>query len=158
MALLIDGHNVIGTGLIVGVSLADQGDEIALVRLLRRYRGRLHENITVVFDSGMPAGYSRELSGGGVEVLFSRGRGEEADDIIIRRIRRAAHPATLKIVSSDGRIVQAAEARGCQVMRSEAFAASLQQPLPALGPTARREKPLPNEKDVEEWLLLFSEE
>jgi len=155
MTLMIDGHNLIGTGLVAGVSLADEGDELALVRQLRRYRARIHENIVVVFDSGVPAGHSQLLSGGGVEVIFSRARGQEADDIIIRRVRQAEHPRTLTVVSSDARIGRAARACGCAVVRSVDFAARMQAPLPETGPTGQREKPLPSSKDVEEWLHIF---
>ena len=158
MTLLIDGHNLIGTGLIAGVSLADEEDELALVRYLRRYRARIHEKIVVVFDSGVPAGHSRELSGAGVEVIFSRAHDQEADDIIIRRARQARSPQGLTVVSADERVICAVQACGCRIVRSDEFAVRLQAPLPEAGPTGRREKPLPSPKDVAEWLDIFGDD
>jgi hypothetical protein len=97
--LLIDGHNLIGSGQLPGISLADENDELKLVRLLRRYRSRVRSDITVVFDAGVPGGRSRGLSGGGVEAVFAPRRRQRADDVIAARVWRAANPGGLTVVT-----------------------------------------------------------
>ncbi len=82
MTLLIDGHNLIGSGQLRGIHLADEDDELRLVRLLRRYRSRVGSDITVIFDSGIPGGRARDLSGGGVHVIFAHATKQRADDLI----------------------------------------------------------------------------
>ena len=155
MPLLIDGHNLIGSGKLPGISLADEDDELKLVRLLRRYRGRVRKDITVFFDAGLPGGRSRELSGGGVEVIFAHDRGQRADDLIASRLRRATNPRSLTVVTSDRTLADIARARGAQVISSAEFAARLTAPLPS-SRRPRQEPPL-SPQEVEEWLAFFGE-
>jgi predicted RNA-binding protein with PIN domain len=153
MPLLIDGHNLIGSGTLPGISLGDKDDELQLVRLLRRYRSRLRSDITVVFDGGIPGGTSRVLSGGGVKVVFAFSRKQRADDIISARTRRAANPGSLTVVTSDNHLAQEARSHGAQVISSSRFADRLLAPLPT---TRRlREEPRLPEREVEDWLAFF---
>ena len=87
MPLLIDGHNVIGSGVLENISLQDENDEERFVQRLRVWRSNYRGDVTVVFDRGIVGGASRELSGGGVEVIFARDP-QEADDLIKRRIQK----------------------------------------------------------------------
>ncbi len=151
MPYLVDGHNLIGTGLLPNISLGDENDEVRLVWLLRRYQPRVRTRITVVFDRGLPGGRARHLSGGGVEVVFASA-GRSADDVIIARIRQARRPASLRVVSSDARVQAVARAHGCKVISAREFARELTRPLPHL---VEREDVRLSEEEVEEWLRLF---
>lgn len=152
MPYLVDGHNVIGTGLLPGISLADEDDEIKLVHLLRRYYARVRTPITVVFDQGLPGGRSASLSGGGVEVIFASALGQDADAVLISRIRRARHPSVLRVVTSDRRVQAVARAHGCRVISAQAFAHELSAPLPEPSP---KEDVRLSEEEIEGWLRLF---
>ncbi len=153
MPYLIDGHNLIGTGLLEGITLADEDDEIKLVQLLKQYQPRARTRITVVFDRGLPGGRARALSGGGVEVIFA-GSGQTADDVIKARIRRARNPASLRVVSSDRSIQQTAKAHGCKVIPAKVFAHELRHPP---SETSEWEDVRLTEEEIEEWLALFKQ-
>ncbi|HEY1409924.1 MAG TPA: hypothetical protein VF434_13360, partial [Promineifilum sp.] len=70
MNYLIDGHNLIART--PDLSLADPDDEAKLVALLRRWAmADRRRKVTVIFDGGLPAGESRNLSGSGVKAIFA---------------------------------------------------------------------------------------
>ena len=148
MPLLIDGHNLIGR--LPDLRLDDPEDEAKLVARLRTYCARTGKPVTVVFDQGLPGGRSRELAGGGVEVVFASA-GRTADGILRERIRRTRDPRALTVVTSDRRIMAAAQNRGVQVMRAEEFAARLGAPQAA---PVDQDVQLSAE-EVEEWLKVF---
>ena len=154
MPYLIDGHNVIGTGLLPGISLADENDEAKLVALLRRFRARARTRITVVFDKGLPGGRSAALSGGGVEVVFASAVGRSADEVLKSRIRAARNPASLRVVTSDLEVQRVARAHGCKVIPAPQFARDLTRPLPD---RPKRDDVRLSEEEVEEWLKLFQQ-
>jgi predicted RNA-binding protein with PIN domain len=148
MPLLIDGHNLIGR--LPDLRLDDPEDEAKLVARLRALSARTGKRVTVVFDQGLPGGHSRELSGGRVEVVFASA-GHTADGILRERIRRARDPRGLTVITSDQRIVAAAQGRGVQIVSSEEFATRLGAPEPA---PVERDVRLSAE-EVEEWLRVF---
>ncbi len=152
MPYLVDGHNVIGTGMLPGISLADEDDEVRLVRLLRRYYTRVRTPITVVFDRGLPGGQAPHLSGGGVEVVFASAVGQNADAVLISHIRRARRPASLRVVTSDRRVQSIARAHGCRIIPASVFAREITAPLPEMAAT---EDVRLSQEEVEEWLRLF---
>jgi predicted RNA-binding protein with PIN domain len=154
--LLIDGHNLIGSGALPGISLADEDDELQLVRMLRRYRSRIRGAITVFFDSGIPGGRSQSLSGGGVNVVFAPSGRHRADDLISERIRRATNPRSLTLVTADRALVEQARSRGLAVIACSDFAVQLQAPLPD-SVRLRPEAPL-SAAEVEDWLSFFGDE
>jgi predicted RNA-binding protein with PIN domain len=156
MPLLIDGHNLIGSGALPGISLADEDDELQLIRLLRRYRSRVRTDITVVFDSGIPGGRSRALSGGGVAAVFAFQRRQRADDIIASRVRRSSDPGGLTVVTSDRALAQKALDHHARVVPAEEFASRLLAPLTS-SQRLREEPPLPR-AEVDEWLAFFDGE
>ncbi len=150
--LLIDGHNLIAQ--VPGLSLADPDDEQKLVALLRTYAQRKRAKIVVVFDSGLPGGRSRELSGGGVTAIFA-GSHTIADRILIERIRELKKPGEWIVVSSDREVRQAAEQRKMLVRSSPEFAAIVLAPpketvnhRPAIEPKLSKD-------EVNEWLQVF---
>jgi len=150
MPLLIDGHNLIGK--MSNLRLDDPRDEAKLVSLLRTYCARTRRRATVLFDHGLPGGWSQALSGSGVEVVFAA-TGRTADGILRERIREARNPRGLVVVSSDRAVSAAARARGARVVRSEDFAAQLSAPLTATEGQDVRLSP----EEVEEWLQVFGE-
>ena len=148
MPLLIDGHNLIGR--LPDIRLDDPDDEAKLVARLRTYSARTGKRMTVVFDRGLPGGHSRQLSGGGVKVVFAAA-GRSADGILRERMRRARDPRGLTVVTSDREVQAAAEARGVRVVGSDEFAAQLSAPQ-----TAPAEEDVRiSAEEVEEWLKVF---
>ena len=148
MPLLIDGHNLIGQ--LSDLCLDDPDDEAKLVARLRTYAARTRKRVTVVFDRGLPGGRSRDLSRGGVEVVFAAS-GRSADGILRGRIRRARDPRGLTVVTSDREVIAAAQARGARVVRSDEFAAQLE--TPNVG--SREQDVRLSSEEVDEWLRLF---
>ena len=152
MPYLIDGHNLIAQ--MPDLSLADPDDEARLVLQLRKYAARKRLKITVVFDHGIPGGWSRELSTGLVQVVFA-GSHTNADRVILERIREAKTPTNFKVVSSDGEIRRAAKARRCKVITSQEFAPMLYKPPSHEPPRDERDNIRLNKDEVKEWLQLF---
>ena len=152
MPYLIDGHNLIAQ--IPGLTLADPDDEVRLVLRLRQYAARKKQKITVVFDHGMPGGWSRELSTGPVQVVFA-GSHTNADRVILERVREAARPTEIKLVSSDGELQRAAEARRVEPITSQEFVQMLTKPPPRQPRPEKRENPALSKDEVKEWMRLF---
>jgi len=153
MPYLIDGHNLIAQ--MPGLSLSDPDDEVQLVLRLRRFAAHKRQKITVVFDHGIPGGWSRDLSTGPVKVIFA-GSHTNADRVILERIREAKTPTDIKLVSSDGAIRRAAEVRRVQVIASQDFAASLYKPPPSEPHRDARENLRLDKDEVKEWLRVFN--
>jgi len=159
MLLLIDGHNLIGQ--MPDIDLADPHDEAKLVLRLRRYRAHTGHRITVVFDGGIPAGWSANLSTGGVEVVFA-GERKTADAVIVGRIRRHRDPRSVVVVSTDRAVAEAARRRGARVIPATAFARELTQlgsaPEPEVGDEDLDVKDVVlSPQEIEDWLELFQQ-
>jgi predicted RNA-binding protein with PIN domain len=155
MSFLIDGHNLIGQ--MPDIHLDDPRDEAKLVERLRRYRARTGARITVIFDSGLPAGESAGLSGGGVTAVFAR-PGVPADALILQRIGQARNPRSLTVVTSDAEVADAARRRGINVVLSHEFAAELNAPPSAEADAAEKLKSARvrlSPQELAEWLALF---
>ena len=86
--------------------MQDENDEELFVSRLKVWRSNYRGKVTVVFDRGIVGGASRELSGGGVEVIFARDP-QEADDLIRGRIHR--RPQGLVVVTNDWALRQEAK-------------------------------------------------
>ncbi len=115
MSHLIDGHNLIGSRALAGVTLGDPNDEAHLVALLRAFAARPGAPpMTVFFDAGPSGGNvgmgvtPRALgSTRTVEVRFSA-PGEQADDAIIGFLERQKQPGQFTVVTDDGELRQRA--------------------------------------------------
>src|SRR5512136_1192579 len=140
MPYLIDGHNLIAQ--MPGVSLSDPDDEVQLVLRLRRFAAHKRQKITVVFDHGVPGGWSRSLSTGPVKVVFA-GSHTNADRVILERLREAKTPTDIKLVSSDGEIRRMAQAHRVEVIPSQEFVLTLFKPPP----DAREVKPQSDKRE-----------
>jgi uncharacterized protein len=158
VALIIDGHNLIGR--LPGIALSDANDEQALVELLRRYRAHTRQAIIVVFDHGAPAGAAPALSSSGIQVLFARA-GHTADALILERLRQERRPQQWTVVTADRELANRARSLRAIVLPPEEFSKRLQTPA-----LQRRTGPHPgstnptNDKpnvpgDVDYWLKLF---
>lgn len=159
MHYLIDGHNLIAQ--MSGIQLSDVDDEAQLVARLRRWMvaGR-KRRITVYFDGGLPGGRDPQLSGGSLTAVFAS-VGQEADGLLIRRIRKVRNPPEYTLVTSDRVIRAAAERRGMPVIDSHAFGAALDLELAERQDTqpseSFKENPMLDEKEVSEWMQLFDD-
>ncbi len=151
MAILIDGHNLIGK--IPGLRLDDPNDEAKLLIRLRAYQARTGKRLVVYFDPGIAYQSPARRSKGGISVRLA-GAGQCADDLIIRDVRRHHNPRELTVVSSDLAIQRAARQHKAQVIDSAAFVVELNR-LPEKDHVFDR-PPLP-EEEVEEWLAIFGQ-
>lgn len=164
MGYLIDGHNLIGQ--LPDLSLSDPNDEAKLVQKLMGFCARTRKKCVVVFDGGLPGGWST-LSTRPVEVIFAS-PGTNADRIMRERIQSLRDPGQWVVVSNDREVLAAAQARKIKTMRSAGFAPLLQgtavgtkappppnrasTPADDLGSAAN---PRISPAEVEQWLDLF---
>lgn len=162
MPFLIDGHNLISA--LPDIDLDDPDDEAKLVEKLRRFSARTGKRCTVVFDGGLPGGFSRELSKGPVQVFFAAAQQSDADTLLRARIGKVRHPGGWTVVSSDREVQRAAEAQGMKALSSQDFAAQMGAALgeeAALKATdGADDKPAEEWLDpteVEEWLRFFQD-
>jgi predicted RNA-binding protein with PIN domain len=154
---LIDGHNLIGAGLIPGIHLAQEDDERRLMDYLRLRRDRLNQAVVVVFDGGVPGGVAHELSGGGVSAVFAAQYRGDADAIILGRVRQ--NPKTCIVVTNDHELRDRCQAEGARVLTAAEFVALLNRPprqRTTAGPSAK-EDPRLSDAEIETWLRLFGE-
>jgi predicted RNA-binding protein with PIN domain len=86
MRYLIDGHNVIAQ--LPGININDPDDEAQLVMKLRGFCARTGKQVTVIFDGGIPGGFSPNLSNSQVTVRFASAEQTTADQILLNMIRR----------------------------------------------------------------------
>lgn len=163
MSYLIDGHNLIGQ--MPDISLSDPDDEAKLVQKLMGFCARTGKKCVVIFDGGIPGGFSA-LSTSPVEVVFAAPR-TSADRVMQERIRDARDPGQWIVVSNDREVMAAAEARRMKVMRSAAFAPLLARAALGTKPaplTKKQQKeqdagsnanPYVSPSEVEQWLAAF---
>jgi len=155
MPLYIDGHNLIGSGHLPSISLADDADEEELLRLIRRYRSRVRGKITVFFDGGILGGHAADALSSSIEVVYAaRGR-SDADSLIAGRLRRSRNPRGITVITDDHEIARTARQRGARVTSTREFAQRLLSSLPS-GDNTRQDPPIASE-EVDEWLKIFGE-
>jgi predicted RNA-binding protein with PIN domain len=116
---LIDGHNLIGQ--LQDLSLDDPHDEAKLTMAIKSYCMRANCKATVIFDNGLPGGFSRELSNSSVSVYFAPPR-TKADHILMQRAKEMHRLPNFVLVTSDRQIARLAYAYGIETMPSEEFA------------------------------------
>jgi predicted RNA-binding protein with PIN domain len=152
---IIDGYNVIGAGADLGLALDQPDKEERLLRLLARWRSRRRgrEAMLVVFDGhhGRLAVGPRTFSRAGIDVEYAIG--ESADAVIVRRVRSAARPREIEVVTSDRLVLRAIEGWGARGTRSPEFLATLGR---ALDEQPAAEKPQESSaEEVAAWLERF---
>jgi len=157
--LLIDGHNLIGSGALADISLDDEDDEAKLVARLRVWRSKAKDQMTVVFDHGITGGKSIALSGAGVNVIFARNP-QDADELIRKRLRNHSSKGLI-LVSNDAELRRDAAAAQIEVWRSDEFVQRMQTRVRKDGkahPTqeAGAESHVNlSEREVDNWLRIF---
>lgn len=157
MSLVIDGHNLIGSNVFPDIALTDVDDEARLAARLRVWKSRYAGSMTVIFDRGITAGRSANLSGGGVRVIFARNP-EEADDLIRRRIRKGGKD--LIVVTNDRVLREEAQAAGVQTWNGDEFIQRMSLPAtPADQPEPGADPRLSlSAQEVAEWERVFQEQ
>ncbi len=157
---IIDGHNLIGSGLVPGIRLDQEDDEWRLVQWLRGRQPRLRQTIVVVLDGGVPGGWSRDLSGGGVQVIFAAARRSKADNVILNRVRAEMPRPNVTVVTNDAVLRQAVLGLRAQVMRVDEFLARLNRTPKHRSAAVHSQRPEPqlSPKELEEWLRLFGKD
>lgn len=158
MTFLIDGYN-----LMFAVGLARQD---MLAPQFDRARGRFLDwlavaagraEIRVIFDAyGAPSPSLATLHRG-VRVRFAFK--QTADDLIEELIAEEPRPATLRVVSNDGRISEAARRGGCVAQTCEEFVdwhLTGERETTSPGSPDAEEKPRPSADEVAELLDAFS--
>lgn len=152
MPYLIDGHNLIAS--LPGISLDDPDDEAKLVNRLRGFVARRRNHCTVVFDGGLPGGFST-MSNKSVKVIFAAGQRSSADRVIQGRIRRTRDPANWTLVSSDNELRRAADKRGMRHMGSSEFARLMQSGGRDVAEPGEEINPVMTDDELDHWLHVF---
>jgi len=154
---LIDGHNLIAS--LPDIDLDDPNDEAKLVYKLRSFTARTGKKVTVVFDGGIPGGVSKSLSNSKVTARFAAADHMNADQVLIRLIRKVKNPGAYCLVSSDREIVQAAQNLGISCLSTPAFARLLTPDQSSESDASEKdENPQLSDEEIAEWLSIFSDE
>jgi uncharacterized protein YaiI (UPF0178 family) len=96
---------------------------VRLVDLLERWAASSGEEVTVVFEQRP----SPPISSTVIEVAHApRPRPDSADDEIIRRVKAAAEPGAIRVVTSDNWLSDRAHAAGASVDPARAFREQLE--------------------------------
>lgn len=136
MALIIDGHNLIGA--LPDIQLSEPEDEARLLARLRAYRSFSRQDMIVFFDSGdapTPLGPPPNWSSPGVAVRFAR-PGQTADDAIVAFLRSRPQPGQYAVVTNDVELMERVRAVGADVLRAQDFAVKLARPTGRSRPQA----------------------
>jgi predicted RNA-binding protein with PIN domain len=121
MRWLVDGMNVIGTRP-DGWWKDRHAAMVRLVDLCERWVAQEGDDLCVVFERPP----SPPIRSTVIEVAHApRARANAADDEIVRRIAADATPATIRVVTSDRMLADAARAAGATVVGAESFRAQL---------------------------------
>ena len=156
MALLIDGHNLIGQ--MQDISLSDPDDEAKLVKQLRMFGLLARKQITVIFDpnphDSTPRTYADIQQYDSVKVIYAM-PGQKADDLIRNLAGKIRDKQGTVVVTSDNAVAKFARACGLKVQSSQDFIKVLKSQL------AERifsdAKPSPTRKENKEWAEVFKD-
>ncbi len=153
MPYLIDGHNLIAY--LDDISLDDPDDEAKLVQKLIGFVARTKSRCIVIFDAGLPGGWSR-MSKHSVQVIFAR-HDSSADRILYNRIRTEKNPKMWTVVSSDNAVLSEARKYRMQTIRAADFAHQLKHPTPIKPDIGESPDVKLTEKEIDEWARLFEQ-
>ena len=156
MPILIDGHNLIGSGIFPDINLAQEDDELQLIARLKVWRSRYRGKFIIIFDRGIPGGKDVKLGGAGVEVIFATSP-TQADDLIRRRMQGKTQG--LILVSNDAVLRREAQIHNVECWGSADFVAKLGPPTAAATPIETDPGDAAHVQlsadEVDEWLVLF---
>lgn len=121
MRWIVDGMNVIGTRP-DGWWRDRHGAMVHLVDLLERWAAAEGHDVTVVFEQPPRPPIRSSV----VEVAHARrARPDSADDEIVRRVRAAPDPASVRVVTSDNVLCQQVSAAGASCCPAATFRAEI---------------------------------
>lgn len=152
--IIIDGHNLIPK--IRGLNLKMEDDENQLIDHLQQYARLKRKKVDVYFDAA-PIDQAGKRKYGMITAYFIV-LGKTADDAIIQRIRKMGNKAkNVIVITSDRRVER--EVRSCHatVVHSEQFAKEIEQALTENPGGGKPEIDKLNEKEVADWLRLFTD-
>lgn len=120
--VVIDGNNLLHA-MYEHAPLPHVGRE-TLVRIVERWAARREDRVTLVFDGPVPReGLADQMSSKHMAVRFSAPI--TADDVIVAMVQRAAHPADMRVVTSDKAIRLEAVSRRCRHTDAASFVCEL---------------------------------
>jgi len=157
--VVIDGNNLLHA-MHAHAPVPAVGRE-TMVKVIERWAKRHGDDVTLVFDGPKPrGGLLKQMSSRRIDVRFAAPR--TADDVIIDLIKRATHPDTVCVVSTDTAIRYEAKLHRCRCTESVPFVRELfadpnrTTDAPA---TASDEKPQSlTPDDVDHWLDVFDDD
>lgn len=150
MPYLIDGHNLIPK---LGLRLDSLDDEMELVAQLQEFSRLRRAEVEVYFD-GAPPGQAGTRKVGAITAHFIR-LGSSADAAIEARLAKMGKRArNWIVVSSDGRVANAARAVHAGAISSEEFTLEISKAR-ALGAVKTKTEAALSPDEVEEWLQFF---
>lgn len=152
MPYLIDGHNLIHY--LDDIQMEDPHDEAKLVIKLRGFCARRGKKVVVVFDHGLPGGYS-QLSTPSVMVVFASAAHTNADNIIRERINNIRDIKGWTVISSDNEVLESARIVGMRGMKCLDFSEILTRPIEEKPHKGENPNVMVSPEEVEEWLTVF---
>ncbi|RAP31653.1 hypothetical protein DID78_00705 [Candidatus Marinamargulisbacteria bacterium SCGC AG-343-D04] len=150
MNYIIDGYNLIGK--ITSITFKDPEKENKCISFIEKFNTQKKQKFTIVFDGKGPQNtYPSYQYQGKTSVIFTDNE-ESADDFIIRKIEKAAHPSNYCVVSSDHAILLAAKKLKIKRLTSEEFLKQL------LHREEREEEKVDmKETNIDYWLEKFND-
>ena len=155
MPYLIDGHNLIAS--LPDIDLADPDDEAKLVTKLRGFVAKTRRKCTVIFDCGIPGGFS-SMSNKSVSVIFAAAQHSNADRVLKLHIMRAKDPGNWTVISSDEAVLDQARTYKMRWMTSAEFAEKLQGDQIEEDTAGEEIDVRLSPEEVDEWLDIFGED
>ncbi len=170
MRILIDGYNLMHAVVLPARRVGPD----ALRKMRHRFLNDLAEALgpvdahqtTIVFDAHTPPGHlPRQTTQKGLTVVFAVGD-ENADARIEQLIAKHSAPKRLTVVSSDGRVRQAATRRRAKALTADAFWSDLQDRKSRKSGRTPADGPTPEEKarqegldaaQADEWMAAFGD-
>ncbi len=156
MALLIDGHNLIGQ--MQDLSLADPDDEAKLIKQLRTFGLLARKQITVIFDPSPHDTTTRLYNDiqqyDSVKVIYAM-PGQKADDLIRNLVGKVRDKQGMLVITSDNAVAKFTRVCGVKVLSSPDFIKQMKSQLAERIFTDA--KPSPTRKENKEWAEVFKE-
>ena len=154
MPYLIDGHNLIAR--LPDIDLEDPDDEAKLVIKLRGFVAKNGKKCTVVFDGGIPAGFSK-MSNKSVSVYFAAAERSNADEVIRKRIKKIPDGRNWTLVSSDNEVLDFGRRHKMRIKTSSEFVEELKRKPRVQDSRGDQTHVVVSKDEVDEWLDIFGE-
>jgi hypothetical protein len=155
MPLIIDGYNLLHS-IHKANEDSDAISDIQLCRIVDIFLTQTGQKGEIIFDGTGPPDKEKFDNTSKLEVFFA-GPGRDADTVIENKIKASTAPKRLTVVSSDRRVLRAAQARRTTTIRSNVFWNNLKRQLSR---KAAPKEPVEkhrglSESETEQWLKFF---